>query len=107
MNEIDLIKLLSQSGVAVVALWILGRVVWRVGERMIEAIDKVVTKLDEHTAADLKAVADLRQDVAVLNGRVEQVIDWQDRTPIGGGPLPRETPSPGMYSIPRPGTKGK
>lgn len=110
MNEIDLIKLLSQSGIAVAALYVLARIVWRVGERMIAAIDRFGVKLDEHgermiaaverfgerigskiddhTKADTSALAavsvhvsSLRQDIAVLSSSVNTVIDMHERTP--------------------------
>ena len=104
MNELDIIKPLGQSGVAVIALVILGRVVWRVGERMIAAIDRVTSKLDEHTVADTRALGDLRQDIAVLSSRVDAAIEWQERTPVGGPPTPQQARRPGLYSL-RPGTK--
>lgn len=124
MNEIDLIKLLGQSGIAVAALYVLARIVWRVGERMIAAIDRVGIKIDEHTKADTQALAavsvhvsSLRQDIAVLSGRVDTVIEWGERTPtnfvdgvplhrrpsaMDDGPEPSERPTTGEYSMRRP-----
>lgn len=90
MNDIEVFKLLGQSGIAVAALAVLARIVWRVGERMIVAIDKIGDKIDSHTKADTAALASvgaelgaLRQDLAVLGSRVDTVIDWGERTPVG------------------------
>jgi hypothetical protein len=91
MDQIDVVKLLGQSGIAVTALYVLARIVWRVGERMIAAIDRVGVKIEEHTKADTAALAavsvhvsSLRQDIAVLSGRVDTVIEWggSERTPV-------------------------
>ncbi|HSR79111.1 MAG TPA: hypothetical protein VLN57_21235 [Xanthobacteraceae bacterium] len=83
MNEIDLIKLLAQSGIAGLALVALGWVVRKVGERMVISIDRIGQKIDEHTKADLAAqmsvreiVAELRTDVALLSSHVHTVIEW-------------------------------
>lgn len=91
MNDLDLVKLLGQSGIAVAALYVLAWLVKRVGERMIAAIDRVGVKIDEHTKADTQALAqvgvavgELRLDIAVLGQRVDTVIDWGERTPVGG-----------------------
>jgi len=90
MNDTEIWKLLGQSGIAVGALIVLARIVYRVGERMILAIDKVTEKIEAHTKADTAALAavgvavgDLRQDIAVLAERVDTVIDWGERTPTG------------------------
>lgn len=81
MYDVDFIKLIGQGGIAVAALFVLARIVYRIGERMIAAIDRVGSKIEEHTKVDAMAVADvsnqvgdLRQDVAVLSERVDTVI---------------------------------
>ena len=81
MDNIDFVKLVGQGGIAVAALFVLAKMVYRIGERMIAAIDRVGSKIEEHTKADLLAhadvgnqVGDLRQDVAVLSERVDTVI---------------------------------
>jgi hypothetical protein len=101
MTEEGLLQAVTQGGIGAVALLLLARVAQRVAERMIDAIDRIGQKLDEHTEKDLKAVAELRQDIAVMSARVDTAIDWQERTPIGGPPSPeqkRATPR-GFYSI--------
>lgn len=84
MTDAEVFKMLGQSGIAVGALWILARVVAKIGERMIAAIDRVGIKIDAHTTADTAAIGSLRQDVAVLDGRMQQFRDdWADQlTPV-------------------------
>jgi len=95
MDNVDFVKLLGQGGIAVVALWVLSKMVYKIGERMIAAIDRVGVRIDEHTKADLMAqadvanqVGDLRQDIAVLSTRVDTVLEleWSERTPVRGLP---------------------
>lgn len=97
MNEVELVKMLGQSGIAVGALYVLARIVWRVGERMIAAIDRVGQKIDDHTKADTAALAavstnvsSLRQDIAVLSASVDTVIEWSgsERTVKRNTPIP-------------------
>ncbi len=100
MNEIDLLKLLGQGGITLVALIVLGRIVFRIGERMVVALDRIGSKLDDHTRADTDAIHGLRQDVAVLSSRVETAIAWSDRTPVEmAGP---QTPPFGVPQTPPP-----
>lgn len=103
MDDSNIMQLLGQAGLGVGALVILARVVLKIGERMIAAIDRVGTKIDDHTKADTEALGALRQDVAVLNGRVEQALDWKERTPVDS-PIPirgQRVVAGTTYSIPR------
>lgn len=105
MENLDFVKLAGQGGIAVAALWVLAKMVYKIGERMIAAIDRVGTKIEEHTKADLIAhadvgnqVGDLRQDVAVLSERVDTVIaldrsgrtvsPHEERAAFGSSPPP-------------------
>lgn len=108
MNDLDLIKLLGQGGITVTALGIVGVLLWRIGNRMIAAIDRVAAKLEEHTTTDVAAhgglgvqfaalreevrisSADVQRDLAVLASRVDTAIDWSERTPVGSEPRPRQ-----------------
>jgi len=102
VNEAEVLKLLSQSGLTGVALFVIGRIFWRVGERLIAAIDRIGVKIDDHTERDTRAVGELRQDIAVLSTRVDTAIDYQERTPIGGPPVPdppKRAASHGFYSL--------
>lgn len=108
MDQIDYVKLLGQGGIAVAALLALARIVYRVGERMIVAIDRVSLKIDEHTKADTSALAavstnvsSLRQDIAVLSERVDTVIEWNERTtPVAGIHHRPELPEPELPQRP-------
>lgn len=64
--DIELIKLFGQFGLAGVMLFVLGKIIWKIGLRMIQAIDEVGTradtassriadKLDLHTKTDIAA----------------------------------------------------
>lgn len=98
MDDSNILQLLGQAGIGVGALIILARVVFKIGERMIAAIDRVGVKIDEHTKADTEALTDLRQDVAVLTAK----IDERGVTPIEGVPITRPRVAAGTtYSIPR------
>jgi hypothetical protein len=79
MENADYFKLLGQSGIAVVALLVLGRIVHRIGERLIASVDKMIEKLDEHTKADLAAMAEVRADLEAIQVRIDTALDL---TPI-------------------------
>jgi hypothetical protein len=79
MENADYFKLLGQSGIAVVALLVLGRVVHRIGERLIDSVDRLIAKLDEHTKADLAAQAEVRADLEAIQVRIDTAMDL---TPI-------------------------
>lgn len=99
MSDIDLIKLLGQGGITITALGVVGVLLWRIGNRMIEAIDRVGQKVDEHTKTDSAAhgamglqfialrdeaariAADMRRDIAVLSKQVDVALEWSERTP--------------------------
>lgn len=91
MTDVEIVKLLGSGGIAVVALVILARIVGKIGDRMILAIDKIGekvdvfgSKLEDHTRTDVASISELRQDVAVIDGRIQQFqTDWADAlTPV-------------------------
>lgn len=125
MDAAEGLKLLSQFGVTGVALYVLGRIVWQIGQRMITAIDNLGAKweatamhlndrIDAHTVADVKALGDLKLQVAEFDSKLDTLVEWQERTPVQGVPvapairLPQEhramTPHGGVKR--RPGTGG-
>lgn len=56
----ELLKLIGQGGVGVLSvgiLVVLGKVVWKVGLKMVAAIDRMIDKLDSHTKTDVEAWA--------------------------------------------------
>lgn len=104
MTDLDLVKLLGQGGITVTALGVLAVLLWRIGNRMIAAIDRVGQKVEEHTTTDIAAHgglglqfaalreevqrqgADAQRDLAVLASRVDTALDWSERTPVGSEP---------------------
>lgn len=53
----ELVKLIGQGGFSVGLLVILGKIVWKVGLKMVAAIDRMIDKLDSHTKTDVEAWA--------------------------------------------------
>lgn len=95
MDNIDFVKLVGQGGIAVAALAVLARIVYRIGERLIAAIDRLGDRVGEHEKSTALSIADvgnqvgdLRQDVAVLSTRVDTVLDF---TPVRGIKVPPDT----------------
>lgn len=75
MDNPEFLKLLGQGGITVVALLFLGRIVQRIGERLIEAVDKLRGEVTEHTKADLAAHAEVRADLEGLHVRIDTAMD--------------------------------
>lgn len=97
MDE-QLIKIVAQYGIGGVFALVLGRIMWRIGERMIAAIDglgvkweaastKMAERFDAHTKADVEAIGALTRKVEHLDGKFDAVLDAQDRAPVNGVPL--------------------
>lgn len=115
MTEDQVVQLLAGSGIAGGLVMLMGRIVMRVAERMIAAIDRVGVKIDDHTTKDLEHHADVREAVARMETRLDEQADWRERsTPVEGVPQtmherrtpPRGYPA-GEYAFKRPGTKGE
>jgi hypothetical protein len=95
METADILKLLTSGGVAG-ALLVL---IYLVGNRMVAAIDRVATKLDEHTKVDIASHAEVRDELI----EVKTMLTTERRlTPVEGVPIS----GPGMYG-PRPGTRDR
>jgi len=71
----DFLKLLGQSGVIGVLLFILGKVIWRVAERLISAVDKLSGRIDDHTSKDLEHHGEVKEAIASLEGRIDGILD--------------------------------
>lgn len=78
--------------IALAALLILGRVVARIGERMIQAIDKVSTRIDEHSKEDIGAIGDLSERIARLEGKIDIAMEF---TPVENARARRAKSEPG------------
>jgi hypothetical protein len=117
------LKLAAQYGIggviSLALVWLLGRILWKIGERMIAAIDalakshnesaskiadrfdQLADRFDEHTRADVQALKSVQVSVANLDGKFDAVLDKLDRTPVHGTPLaepeaqrPQRMPTP-------------
>lgn len=112
MELTDIVKVLSQYGLGAIFAGIIGWVLYRVGLRMIDALDRVVAKLDslgtriddkfdEHAKAD----GEVRDEIIRLGSRIDTIAELTPVTPIR-----RQTPGAGVptgyYPPGRPTTKG-
>lgn len=81
METGDVIKLIGSGGFAGVLLVLL----WVVGMRIVQALDRVVTKIDAHTKDDLASHAEIREAVVGLHSRIDGILETSDRfTPVEG-----------------------
>lgn len=102
--EFDLSKLSDAGplGLVVAAfLWLL----WKVGNRIVLALDRLIEKLDEHTKTDVAHHAAVREEMVALSTRIDTALDI---TPIRSN-RPKTDPHgvpTGYYAPHRPGTKG-
>lgn len=106
MTDLDLWKLLAQYGLAGIFAGIIGWVLYRVGLRMIAAIDKLVDKIDAHTKVDIEYHNEVQNELAGLRARIDTALEL---TPVEGHR--RQTPMRGVpsgeYGFTRPKTGGR
>lgn len=113
MNITDILKMLSQYGLAGIFAGIIGWIIYKVGLRMIDALDRVVAKLDalgqriddkidEHTRAD----AELREEVVRLGARIDTALELTPVTPVRRQTPHEGSPIAGYYPPSRPKTHG-
>lgn len=101
MEAADALKLAGQYGVGGILAAIVGWIMYKIGLRLIGAIDKQTERIDEHTKADVAALSALTLRIERMETRldtkldafVDRVEDWLDRTPIEGPPQPRSQPA--------------
>lgn len=93
MESIDILKLAGQGGITLV---ILGAFVWlvrTVGLALVASINGLDKRINEHTTLDLAHHAQVRADIAALNGKIDGILDQADRfTPVQE--IPREMSRP-------------
>lgn len=96
--------ILAQYGLAGLFAVIIGWVLYRVGLRLIAALDRLVAKLDEHTTTDVEWHGRVERSIVALQSRVDTIAELTPvEIPFGRKP----TPPPGaVYSIHRPRTRG-
>ncbi len=54
----------------------------RMSERHLAAMDRLAIMVDDHTAKDLAAQAEVKIVVARIDAKLDAVIDWRERTPV-------------------------
>jgi len=55
----------------------------RLVERQIQSIDRISQLVDEHTAKDLAAAADVKATIVRVEAKVDAALDWRERfTPV-------------------------
>lgn len=96
--ELDIWKVLAQYGLAGIFAGIIGWILYRVGLRMIAAIDKLVDKIDAHTKVDIDYHNEVQQEIVALKSRIDTALEL---TPVEGHRRPRSEPG-----VPRPGYYG-
>lgn len=104
MDSLDVWKLLAQYGLAGIFAGIIGWIIYRVGLRMIAAIDKLVDKIDAHTKLDIEYHNEVQQEIIALKARIDTALEL---TPVEGVRVktsPRGVPI-GEYSHHRPRTR--
>jgi hypothetical protein len=107
MESSDLWEPLAQYGLAGIFAAIIGWVLYRVGLRMIAAIDRLVDKIDAHTTVDVEHHNAVQQEIIGLRSRIDTALEL---TPVEGLPR-RTTPARGVPSgeygpFTRPKTRG-
>jgi hypothetical protein len=55
-------------------------------DRHIATVDRIAALVDEHTAKDLAAQAEVKQAVVRLEAKLDATLDWRERTPVGDEP---------------------
>lgn len=98
MDQQQLVTLIGQGSGWAALVW----VIYKIGLKMIAAIDRNTQKLEEHTTQDLAAMADVREDLAALGARIDTALDL---TPIRGVKKyerPQSQPGAGYYGPRKP-----
>lgn len=110
--DINTLKVAAQYGIggviAALLVFVLGKILWKIGLRMIGAIDamrlsheantqriadrfeQLADRFDSHTRADVEALKSVQLSVANLDGKFDAVLDKLDRTPVHGVPIDPE-----------------
>jgi hypothetical protein len=91
--DIEVIKALGGGGIAAALLTL----IYLVGMKLVEAIDRIGMKVDEHTKTDVEHHAEVRAEVASLGGKIDGILDAHERADR------RLTPGSGIRRIPTAG----
>jgi hypothetical protein len=82
--DTEILKALGQGGLAASLLGL----IWLVGNRMVKSIDRMDSRIHEHTKADTEALMSLNTSIVRLEGKLDGALDERERTPVGV-PMPR------------------
>lgn len=98
MDDSKLVSMLGNAlgtgtGLAVTLL-ILWRVISRIAERWISALDRIALAVDIHTKSDLAAHAEVRETVIRLDAKIDAALDWRERPPVEDIPSPSQRRDP-------------
>lgn len=88
----DLLKLLGSGGFAATLVGLF----YLIGMRIVRALDRLGTKMEEHTTTDLAHHARVHEKLVELETKVDVALDarWDELTPVGRTPKPRVETSP-------------
>jgi hypothetical protein len=108
---------LAQYGLAGIFAGIIGWILYKVGLRLIDAVDRLIAKVDalgvrledkitDHTRIDVEHHNEVREEIIALRSRIDTALEL---TPVEGHR--RQTPAHGVqqgyYAPQRPTTKGR
>lgn len=96
--DAEALKLLGGGSLAAALL----ALIYIVGMRMVAAIDRIGTKVDNHTTVDIAHHAEVREELVAMSARIDTALDL---TPVR--PQRHKTNPRGVavgYRSPRPGT---
>jgi hypothetical protein len=112
----EVVKVLSQYGLGAIFAGIIGWVLYKVGLRMIAAIDRLIekidelikrvdNKIDEHTRVDIEHHAEVREELVGMRSRIDTALELAPVDSPRRSTPPRGVQS-GYYAPARPSTKG-
>lgn len=71
MDETAVIDAIAKTGVGGAIVFVLFRVLSKIFERMIAAIDRIAARVDEHTAKDLEHHGEVRDAVTRMEAKLD------------------------------------
>ena len=82
MNADQLLQLGAQGGIGLLALGVIGKIAWRVAERMIAAIDALAKEARDTGRATVDALSSLTERLSRLEGKVEILASGDVTGPV-------------------------
>ena len=87
MDQQQLVTLLGQGGGWAALVW----VIYKIGLKLIAAVDRNTSELRDHTKSDLAAQGEVREELVALQTRIDIIADI---TPIRAQKPPRARTHP-------------